>query len=108
MIDGLIVKPFRVEVRGFAAATYYARSRGKALADAWSEYTSTFDNCKFGAFLKIARAYSAVGHDRFGEPITVCNEPAFYVGERGQYVRFVRPNSDVILLSHPADVGTQT
>lgn len=100
---GLIVKPFIVEVRGFSEQTYYTRSRGAALARAWNEYAECRD-CTFGEFLKISKAYSGVGSDRFGEQMTICGKPAFYIGHNCQYIQFVRPDSDVIMNSHPLDV----
>lgn len=99
---GLAIKPWRVEVHGYGEHTYYARSRGKALAEAWR--CDAFSHLPFGEFLKRSRAYGAVGNDRFGEPITVAGLPAYLVSWDRQYIQFVRPGSDVVLNSHPLDV----
>lgn len=104
MTTGLIVKPWIVAVPSFSGGqhTYYARSRGKALADAWR--CDAFSHLSFGGFLKIARCYGGIGSERFGEQMTVCGKPAFYVSHNSQYIQFVRPDSDIILNSHPYDV----
>lgn len=100
----LLLKPFRVEVRGFPDFTYYAPTRGKALAKAWGLYSNYDDSCRFGDFLKIAKAYGAVGSPQFGDPIIVAGKPAFFVSNDPPYVQFVRPDCDVIMNSHPYDV----
>jgi hypothetical protein len=101
---GLIVKPWIVTVTGFSEQTYFAASRGKALAQAWGSYSSCFDEVTFGEFLKRANAYAGVGNDRFGEPIKVSGRPAYMVSWNQQYIQFVYPGSDVVLNSHPLDV----
>lgn len=100
----MIVKPWKVSVSGFPCHTYYAASRGKALAKACSDFQSYRDDYTFKDFLKIARCWREVGHDRFGEEITVAGLPAYLVSYNRQYIQFVRPDSDVILNSHPLDV----
>lgn len=100
---GFILKAFNVDVRGHAQSVYYARSRGQAQAQAWRDWTECRD-CTFMEFMKISRAYIRTPHDRFGEPMTICGEPAFYVSHNSQYIQFVRPDSDVIMNSHPLDV----
>lgn len=102
-MSGLIVKSFEVAVDGFPAMSWVARSRGQALARSWDSYRS-YREIAFKDFLRIARARRTAGPDGFGRPITVCGHPGFWVGDNGQYVRFVRPDSDVILNSHPLDV----
>ena len=99
----LIVKPFYVSVRGYSGySPIYAKSRGSALADAWR--CDAFNGITFGEFLKVARCYRAPAHDRFGEEIAVCGNPAYLVSYNRQYIQFVRPDSDVILNAHPLDV----
>lgn len=100
-----MLKPFTVEVSGFGAFAYPAASRGRALAEAWGDYVGCYNRATFKDFLRIARVRKADHGARFGEPITVAGQPAFYVGERGQYVRFVRPGETQTFLSHPADVA---
>ena len=106
MDSGFLLKPFTVEVNGFGAFAYPAASRGKALAEAWGDYVSCYNSATFKDFLRIAKVRRAEPSTttRFGEPIEVAGHPAYYVGERGQYVRFVRPGETVTFLSHPADV----
>lgn len=101
----LLVKPWWITVQGFAPHLYVAGTRQKAIAEAWQNY-QILGKTSFRDFLKIARAVPAE-IDGFGKPITVAGERAFRVGEHGQYVRFVRPGSDRILLTHPADVGPE-
>lgn len=101
----LIIRPYIVTVSGFGELTWFARSRGKALAAAWEAYCSYRDDVDFKAFLKMARCIGKTGHDsRFGEPITVAGERAYWVSCDSQYIQFVRPDSVVILHSHPLDV----
>jgi hypothetical protein len=100
----LAVKPWIVAVQGFGEYTYYAASRGKALAQAWASYVGCYNQSTFGEFLKRANAYAGVGNDRFGEAIQVAGLPAYLVSWNRQYIQFVRPGSDVIHNSHPLDV----
>jgi hypothetical protein len=103
-MSGFLLKPFVVEVQGFGAWPYPAASRGKALAEAWRDFSNLRDNATFKDFLRIAKVWRSGAAPRFGEPITVGGRPAFYVGERGQYIRFARPGETATFLSHPADV----
>lgn len=103
MSGRLIVRPWTVVVSGYGHGDYIAGSRGKALAKAWQ--SSAFEGWPFGEFLKRATCrLNRAPWERFGEPITVGGEPAFLVGANKQYVEFVRPDSDVVLNSHPFDV----
>jgi hypothetical protein len=97
-----IVRPFDVIVPGFAEVRYVARSRGQALAKAWRDY-QILGETPFRDFMRIARVKKAEVVD-FGQEIRVAGGSAYRVGERGQYVAFVRPCSDAIHLAHPADV----
>jgi len=99
-----ILKQFRVSVDGFDSHVYHARSRQKALANAWRDFCSYRDDVDFKAFLRMARAQQEEPDERLGEPIIVGGRPAFYVSHNRQYIRFVRPDTDVILSSHPFDV----
>jgi hypothetical protein len=99
---GLIVKPWRVSVSGYGEHTYFAASRGKALAQAWR--SGAFMNWSFKDFLQRARAVREEPMGRFGEYIEVGGKPAYLVSYDRQYIQFVRPDSDVILNSHPYDV----
>lgn len=102
-MEGLIVRPWIVAVSGYGEHTYYTRSRGKALSQAWQ--CDAFMDRSFGDFLKITNAYAGLGDpERFGEQIEVGGQPAFFISCNRQYIQFVRPNSDVILDTHPLDV----
>lgn len=100
-----IVRPWLVTVGSFRGQVYVARSRGKALAKAWRDY-QVLGPTSFGDFLRIATVERShmVG---FGRRIRVAGLPAYRVGERGQYVAFVRPDSDEVLLAHPLDVDVE-
>jgi hypothetical protein len=106
-LNECIVKPWAISVGSeFRDIRYVAKSRGQALAKAWRDY-QILGPTSFRDFLKIARARRA-SVEGFGEPIRIAGTAGFRVGERGQYIAFVRPNSDEILLSHPADVKSET
>jgi hypothetical protein len=103
LTNAMPVMPWIVSVRGYGEQTYYAGSRGKALAMAWN--SDAFSGVKFGDFLKIANAYAGLGNfDLFGGYITVSGESARYVRHDRQYVYFVQPPSDVVFCSHPLDI----
>lgn len=104
MSDGFILKPFRVSVSGFDSYVYPARSRQKALADAWRSYCGYRDDVDFRAFLKMAKVAAEPIPERWGEPLTISGELAFYVSHNRQYIQFARAGSDVVLSSHPLDV----
>jgi len=104
-LEALAVKPFYVDADGFGRYVYFARSRGQAFAKAFGDFGSLRDEATFKDFLRIARVRGCPDRsERFGEAITVCGEPAFYVDHNSQYIQFVRPHSDVILSAHPLDV----
>lgn len=105
-----LLKGYRVEVRGFPSSFYAAATHSKALAKAWRDYTHATD-IAFRDFLKIARARRAPTPDGFGDRILVGGAPAFRVTGQpsvNNYVQFVRPGSDQVLYSHPADVTVTT
>jgi hypothetical protein len=102
-VSGFIIKPFIVSVDGYGQSGYHARSRGKALADAWR--CDAFDHLTFKGFLKIARCRLVDHNDpRFGDPITVNGRPAFFVENDRQYVRMAWPGSDHVSNAHPLEV----
>jgi hypothetical protein len=104
---GFILKAFRIYASGgdYGGYIYFARSRQKALSDCWREYQSHRDEgCSFKDFLRLSRAEAVDLGLRFGEPIRVGGEDAFYVTHDSQYVRFARAGSETVLLSHPLDV----
>jgi hypothetical protein len=104
-VSGLVVKRWLVDVRGygFGGTPYLAKTRGRALADAWR--CGAFDGLTFGEFLRIARCRrDPITPPRFGDPITVSGKPAFFLDSNPQYVQFAWADSDVVLNSHPYDV----
>jgi hypothetical protein len=99
------IKRYDVTVEGYGSGTYLAPSRGRAIADAWR--SASFDSIPFGKFLKICRARRTPTDQLpspFGDPITVAGAAAFFVDRNRQYVQFVRPDSGVVMNSHPYDV----
>jgi hypothetical protein len=102
-VSGFVIKPFIVSVDGYGQSGYHARSRGKALADAWR--SDAFHQLSFKDFLKIARCWMQTPFDpRFGDPITVNGKPAFFVESNRQYVRMAWPGSDHVSNAHPLEV----
>lgn len=98
-----VVRPWTVIVSGYGHGDYIARTRGKALADAWR--SSAFEGWTFAEFLKRSTCrLNRHPWERFGEAITVAGKPAFLVSSNKQYVVFVRPDSDVLMSAHPFDV----
>jgi hypothetical protein len=100
-----LMKRFTVTVSGFPAYDYDAVSIGKARAKAWGSYCS-YRAIPFKEFLKISAAKAAESiPEGYGRPILVSGAPAYWVGDDGQYVRFVRDDETHTLLSHPLDVS---
>lgn len=100
-----ILKAYEVIISGWPPAKYEAKSPSQARAKAWRDYTAAFD-VSFRDFLKISSIRRMEPPERFGEEITVCGVRAYLcLGLHGQYVRFCRDDSDVVLLSHPNDIG---
>lgn len=99
------IRTYSVRVDGFDAQLYSARSRGKALAQAFSAYRSVWD-CTFKYFLQVASVRVAPNPPGIGRRVLIAGLPATvcvgYGG--GHYVHFMRDDSDVVLCSHPADV----
>jgi hypothetical protein len=80
-----------------------APTRGKAMARAWA--CDAFSGSTFGEFLRFARCRrDDYTPPRFGDPITVCGRPAFFVGNNRQYVHFAYPGADHTMVAHPYDV----
>ena len=103
---GFVLKAFRICVSGrdYGGYVYFARSRQKALSDCWREYQAHHEDCSFKDFLRLSRVEAVDLGPRFGEPIRVSGEDAFYVSHDSQYVRFARAGSETVLISHPLDV----
>lgn len=104
---GLTVRPWTVYVSGFGHGDYIAPTRGNALAQAWR--SSAFEGWTFGEFLKHATCrLNRSPWERFGNPITVADKPAFLIGANKQYVEFVRPGESVVFSAHPFDVQDES
>lgn len=104
-MTGFVLKPYRIKVFGHGEYIYFARSRGRATAKAFSDFADIY-SCTFKDFLKRSTVSAAEMRldPRLGEPLTVCGAPGFYVSHDSQYIHFVRPGSDVVLHAHPLDV----
>lgn len=98
----LIIKPWAVSFEG-QTNTYFAKSRGAALAACWRAYCS-YRDIAFREFLRTAAALRAPEWDRFGEKIKVGGKPAYLISLNSQYMQFVRPGSADIHNTHPLDV----
>jgi hypothetical protein len=100
-----ILKAYEVVVRGYGPVRYEAISPGNARAKAWRDYSEA-RNTPFGEFLTLSSVRRIEAPERFGEEVTVSGRRAYLcLGLHGQYVRFCRDDSDLVLLSHPNDIG---
>lgn len=100
-----ILKAYEVTVRGFGPVQYEGKSPGQARAKAWRAYSEA-RGTSFRDFLELSSIRRIEPPERFGQEVTVSGRRAYLcLGLHGQYVRFCRPDSDVVLLSHPADIG---
>lgn len=97
------VDAYQVCVIGYGCAQpIYARSRSKALADTWR--SPAFSGWTYKKFLQKAKAIRCAAHPRFGELIKVNGDIGIIVHVDSQYIKFVRPDSDIIYNTHPLDV----
>lgn len=97
------IRTYEITVDGFPPASYSARSPAKARVRAWRDYCSAYD-ASFKKFMQISRIARVDDPPGIGRRILVSGEPATAVIGYGQYVHFMRDDSDVILCSHPLDV----
>ncbi len=97
------IKTYEIKVDGNRAALYSARTPSKARASCWRDYSSTYD-VSFRDFLSRSSIRRVDNPPGVGKRILVGGKPATRVIGFGQYVHFMRDDSDVILRSHPADV----
>lgn len=103
MSGDFIMKRWQVSVAGYGSSIVVAASRGKALADTWRN--DVFSSQSFGYFLSHARAIrDRYNPPRWGDPITIEGNPAFFIDNNRQYVQFVYAGKDVVLNAHPYDV----
>lgn len=101
-----VLKNYRVSVTGWGEATFYARNKNQARMRAFYAMQSATGGMAFKRFLQIVGPISEVPMPSgAGRMIEILGEPAYWVEHAGgNSVRFVRPDSDTILLSHETDV----
>lgn len=100
-----ILKAYEVTVCGYSPVRYEAPSPGKARAKAFRDFTEC-RNRTFREFLAESTIHRIPDPPRFGEPVLVSGAPAYLCLDlHGQYVRFARDDSDVVLFSHPLDIA---
>ena len=103
------IRTFEVTVTGFPPLKYAARSIGKALARAYSDYTAATNAIGFANFMGISRARRVEDPPGCGERIVVAGETVTRVYDHrhvaGGPVYFMRDDSDAVLCSHPRDVS---
>lgn len=97
------IRTYEVTVQGFPPALYSARSPAKARTLCWRDYTAAYD-ASFKKFMQISRIARVPDPPGIGRRIIVGGEPATVVIGYGQYVHYMRDDSDVIVCSHPLDV----
>lgn len=104
------IKTFEIKVRGFPPYNVSARTRGKAMGQAWRSYNNYDDRARFGDFLKICRATRVPDPPGLLKRVMVLDRPATTcLGPSGQpmghYVHFMWDDSDTITCAHPTDVS---
>lgn len=100
------IRTYQVTVRGFPPALYSARSASKARARCWRDYGVLDDRVTtFRDFLSMSSIKVVPNPPGIGERILVAGVPATRCIGYGQYVHFMRDDSDVVLCSHPNDVS---
>lgn len=101
-----VLKNYRVSVAGWGEASFYARNKNQARMRAFSAMQSATGGMAFKRFLQIVGPISEVPMPSgAGRMIEVLGEPAYWVEHAGgNSVHFVRPDSDMILVSHKTDV----
>lgn len=97
------VRTYLVKVEGFDPMPYCARTPAQARARAYRDYLACYD-VNFRDFLKRSTIKRVPNPPGIGDRIMVGGLPATQVLPLGQYVGFMRDDSDAILCSHPADV----
>lgn len=104
MTQSFLLKRYLVSVTGFPAHPYDAHSPAAARVKAWHAYCS-YRHCSFKEFLTISSVRRGEDPEGYGRDILVGGQPAHFVGQDSQYVRFVRPGEKQTLISHPLDVA---
>lgn len=101
------IRTYELTVQGFPPALYSARSPAAARARCWRDYCAAYDTT-FGRFLTISSVRRVDNPPGIGRRVLIGGDPATVVIGHGQYVHFMRDDSDVILCSHPLDVQEVT
>ncbi len=96
-----VLRRYEITVTGWGSGIYLAKTRGKAMADAWR--SDAFLGYTFAEFLRMARC-RLTAYQPVPDEITVSGKRALGLGHNGQYVQFVYPEKDVVLNAHPLDV----
>ena len=101
-----VLKNYRVSVAGWGDATFFARNKNQARMRAFDALQSATGGMAFKRFLQIVGPIRETPMPSgAGRMIDVLGKPAYWVEHAcGNSVRFVRPGSDTILLSHETDV----
>jgi hypothetical protein len=100
---GFLLKRWIVAVDGYGEESFTAPTRGAAMANAWR--CDAFSSSTFSEFLKFARCRRDQHQPHgYGDEITVCGKPAFFVGANRQYVQIAYPGGQFVLNPHPYDV----
>lgn len=109
MASELLLKRWEVSVEWASGAisrdVVVATTRGKAMADTWR--CDAFSGSTYAEFLKFARCRRDHHKPhRWGDPITACGRPAFFLGMDSQYVQIAFADTDEqhVGNAHPYDV----
>lgn len=109
MDSKLLLKRWEVSVEWASGAitsnVVVATTRGRAMADTWR--SDAFSGSTYAEFLKFARCRRDHGRPhRWGDRITACGRPAFFLGMNSQYVQIAFADADEQYVgnAHPYDV----
>lgn len=101
----LLIKTYKGTVTGYSEQVMlFAASRGKAMVKLW-HMVSVAEDISFKRLLERAKVRRCPSPCGFGELITVLGEKAYWIEHTGgNQIRFARPNSETVLISHKSDV----
>lgn len=97
------IRTYSITVDGYGGGLYSARSPAKARATAYRDFLICAE-ITFKDFLKRAVLRRVPDPEYAGKRIVVGGQPATTVVGHGQYVWYMRDDSDTRLCSHPLDV----
>ena len=99
------LKNYEVVVTGYGAEKYYAKDKNQARWKSFNTLSSLYDGMLFKDFLKLRPRINEVpAPEGFGRQILVSGEPAHWIEQVGNSVRFIRPHESTILLAHELNV----